>query len=318
MFLGLIVILGTLGIVNGLWSKNLVIEGVVETGDLNADWDCGWTNDDGQSGPAGVIPGGGCPTDTSEPGVDNGLDPDNYNWPDFNDIAHPLKNVGRCTLDINPEDTDYGNQVATVLIENAYPSYECTVTLLLTNTGSIPFNIIGAVLTIPQGSPLETVDEGDVDRCNTNPAEPIQVDPGQEQEFSCTVHVAQTAAQSSGCENDEWDDDLVDGQPGFALAADFLCTTTVTYSFDIEVCVAQWNEDPSTGDQADDFAACKASLQHEGPGGPDDDGDGVPDNQDQCPTLDEDPGGDDEAAPDGCPDILYLPNLDVSTVKVSG
>jgi hypothetical protein len=86
--------------------------------------------------------------------------------------------------------------------------------------------------------------------------------------------------------------------------------------------VAQWNEDPSTGDQADDFKACKASLQHEGPGGVDTDEDGVPDNQDECPDEDETPGGDDEAAPDGCEDSPgdgYLPGIDGASIgKVSG
>jgi len=35
---GLFVVLATIGIVNGLWSKNLVVHGVVTTGDLNVDW----------------------------------------------------------------------------------------------------------------------------------------------------------------------------------------------------------------------------------------------------------------------------------------
>jgi hypothetical protein len=44
--------------------------------------------------------------------------------------------------------------------------------------------------------------------------------------------------------------------------------TGYTYHFAIEVCVAQWNEDPSNGNANADFAACKASEQHEGPDTP--------------------------------------------------
>ena len=59
LFMGLIVLLGVMGVVSGLWSKNLVINGQVTTGDLNADWDCGYTNDDGLTALV-IVEGGGC------------------------------------------------------------------------------------------------------------------------------------------------------------------------------------------------------------------------------------------------------------------
>jgi hypothetical protein len=264
LFMGLIVVLGAIGIVNGLWSKNLVINGVVETGDLNADWDCGYTNDDGsttQVGPDCAL----LAPETS----DDGLDPIDFNWPNFvRSDPFVLKDVGECTLtigDINGDDPTttppgYGNQVAYVTLTNAYPSYECTVTLALSNTGSIPFNLVSADLILAPESEgiIETTAvgvDGPVDVCDPNPLEGTQVDPGTELLFTCTVHVTQIAAQStctgattttaSGGPTVEGEDC---GDPG------------TTYRFAVDVCVAQWNEEPTAEE-------CKSPLvgTHEGP-----------------------------------------------------
>jgi hypothetical protein len=273
--MGLIVVLGAIGIVNGLWSKNLVINGTVETGDLNADWDCAYTNDDAENfDPPSEGP---CSTVTAETG-DTGLDPDNWDWPLFNDWDHPLKNVGRCTVEIDDPDLEpYGAQVAHVLIENAYPSYECTITLFLSNTGTIPFNLIGSEFLVKAGDEigiegLSSI-EGEED-CVFDGVSP-QVDPGQEKRIDCTVHVKQTAEQND-CE----------GNGLFTTADwDWLCVNSplVDYEFGLMVCVAQWNEDPSTGVNPvtpptndffdeDDYAICKNPSElgpyggtHEGP-----------------------------------------------------
>lgn len=126
-----------------------------------------------------------------------------------------------------------GTQVATVKITDAYHSYECTVTGPIRNTGSVPFNIVGVRLLINNGN------EAGLDQLGgcTLPANPV-VDPQGVASVACTVHVKSTA------------------QSGY------------TYYFAIEVCVAQWNEDPSTGGAASDFIACKTSPQHEGPNTP--------------------------------------------------
>ena len=286
LFMGLIVVLGAIGIVNGLWSKNLIIEGIVQTGDLNADWDCAYTNDDGLSGPDGSD-GLNCTEATDEPAGDTGLDPNNFDWPNFNDWAHPAKNVGRCTVTVFDDGQgEFGAQVAEVLIENAYPSYECTITLQLSNTGSIPFNYIGALIDIAE--PIELWQ----DNCQL-PNVGTQVDPGQELTVNCTVHVMQVAAQSSDCDNSDFDpsvDGDLDPEPGFPLDKVFACGEVADYQFSLMVCVAQWNEDPSSGTQPngpfdeDDFNACKDSAQHEGPGGAGD-GDGIPSPQDNCPEV---------------------------------
>jgi hypothetical protein len=255
LFMGLIVILGAIGIVNGLWSKNLVIHGTVETGDLNADWDCGYTNDDGS---LEVVDVERCFEPVVEVGPDTGLDPNNYDWPNFTDFApFEEKDVGECYLEIGDRDTSsegFGDQVAYITIFNAYPSYECTVTLFLSNTGSIPFNLISADLILAPESEgiIETVDATGEDVCDPNPLEGTQVDPGTELEFSCTVHVTQIADQQD-CTGA-----ITTDESGGPTVEEELCTGLEPYRFAIDVCVAQWNE-------AADAASCKGSEQHEGP-----------------------------------------------------
>jgi hypothetical protein len=137
-------------------------------------------------------------------------------------------------------------QVAYIDIVNAYPSYECTVTLQLTNTGSIPFNVIGSELNIFGDAPIETLENS----CEFDLEDP-QVDPGEEKELSCTVHVMQEAEQNE-CTG-------TTAQGAFPVVThDCTNEPLVSYSFAIDVCVAQWNE-------AATFEACKGSEQHEGP-----------------------------------------------------
>lgn len=259
LFMGLVVMLGLIGIVAGLWSKNLVINGTVETGDLNADWDCGYTNDDGLTGTGGLVQGGGCTTITEEPAGDTGLDPNNFDWPNFVDSSPFVpKDVGECGLTIGPETAEFGNQVADVTITNAYPSYECTITMYLSNTGSIPFNVISAELKLPANAVgvIETVDDIGDDQCD--PATVLQnqqVDPGNELEFPCTVHVTELAEQST-CT----DATTTDASGGPTVEGEDCGDPGTTYQFAIDVCVAQWNEDA-------DAEQCKnpAVGIHEGP-----------------------------------------------------
>jgi hypothetical protein len=103
--------------------------------------------------------------------------------------------------------TGLGTQDLEILIDNAYPSYECTITASITNTGTIPFNVVGVALT-PDSVPGELL--GD---CVT-PPDP-QVDPLEEWTASCTVHVTQDA------------------------------TERTTYNVSAVVCVGQWNESPT-------------------------------------------------------------------------
>ncbi len=203
-FLCLVLVLGATGVANGLWSGNLAVDGLVETGDLNADWQTVTTVDN-----------------DATIGVDA---------PD-------------CSASIGDADgtaPDFGNQVAHVRLTNAYRGYRCTVTGVLTNTGSIPFNLVGVnpVLDTANGEGLEFVDlNGEAaGLCVLPPSH--SVDPASDAAIQCEVTVKNTA-------QNQW-----------------------TYYFAIEVCVAQWNEDPSSGAAQEDFIACKSNPVHEGPDTP--------------------------------------------------
>jgi hypothetical protein len=194
--MGLIIALGALGIGYGLWSKVLVVHGTVNTGDLNADWDSASTND-----PVAAV-------------GEVSLDPCSALNP--TGCTAPAKDVGSCVV------TGEGTQTLDVTINNAYPSYECTIDASITNTGDIPFNVVGAVVKGLEGQPIELLGSN----C-TYPLDP-QVDPGKEFPISCTLHVMQAAAQGA------------------------------TYTVDVQVCVAQWNEDVSV-------SGCLANPNLEGP-----------------------------------------------------
>jgi len=233
--MGLILVLGGIGIANGLWSHNLKVDGVVETGDLDADWDCVWTNDDGLQftnftapHPCNQFTLGTSYNETSA--ALTGEDP--CSDPNPNDCDYPHKNVGRCTVTLDANHAD----LAHVLLENTYPSYECQISLVVSNTGTIPFNVVGAAINVP--APLELL--GD-EHCGVVE---VQVDPAREKLISCTVHVMQAAVQSSGCNNDEFHANPSDPSfiPGFGQTKDFNCTNQQHYNFDLLVCVAQWNE----------------------------------------------------------------------------
>lgn len=343
----LLLALGSIGVVHGLWSKNLTVDGVAETGDLNADWDkirtedrCGQTNETevtptgrglsaetSSSGEYGDQDGGSddpCPPDPCEDGGHHystadttyggggggdGCDNDcgdghNYNAaettygdgggdpcpPDPCESGGTYDSAGNayggggdhddddgdgcpptCEISIGGvgDDSDYGNQVAYVDIANATPGYWCKIKGWVSNLGSVPFNIIGI-----NGVLDEENDKG-ISFYDLNGSAPgvcklvdhagrytpsRQVDPGEEGVVYCKVVVDKgekvcTDWHYGDCK--EWT--YVDGaKEGW------------TYHFAVEVCVAQWNEDPSQGGEEEDLDACKhPSLGiHEGPDTP--------------------------------------------------
>lgn len=214
LFMGVLVALAALGVVYGLWSKNLLINGTVQTGDLNADWVRIITNDPGEElDPCLEGNPTGCPA--------------------------PEKHVGWCEAAIGDPTGQWGDQVATIKIGNAYPSYECLIEAWVLNTGTIPFNMIGFATDVPR--PLELLPIPGVDTvCLLEGADPTgidprQVDPGDVGRLVCRVHVMQEAEQSN----------IVTGD-------------VVEYEFQLKVCVAQWNEEAT-------FDECVSSPQHEGP-----------------------------------------------------
>ncbi len=225
----LVVVLAGMAVVSGLWSKNLTVDGTVETGDLRVDW-------------------------TSAVGIDDICTDFN---PLFDDCGVP-KDVGKFVCEVDEGDA----QILHFEASNTYPSYEADCEYHFTNTGSIPWIVRGAEI-IPgagltncvdgPGAPLtivlacEQLTIGYFDNVG------VQVDPGNQVAGSIKIHVEQEADQS---------DCTADSQDVFGLivVGNIVCdpATLVTYNFDIFVCVAQWNE-------AADYDECKTSPQHEGP-----------------------------------------------------
>lgn len=153
LFLVIVGLLGALAVGYGLWSKTLTVNGTVKTGDFNADWDWATVSD-------------------------QGLDPCTNLNP--NPCTYPPKDVGSCSVE------GVGTQELTVTILNAYPSYECTITAAISNTGTIPFNVL--VDGTSQSPELDIV-------CDNPDGQ--QVDPSQELPVSCWVHVRQEAKERS-------------------------------------------------------------------------------------------------------------------------
>ncbi len=184
LFLVLIGALALLAVGWGLWSKTLRVEGTVRTGDFDARWVDVSTNDPPSA-----------PTPSPDPCTD----------PNPNDCDYPPKDVGSCDAWVDPQN----DQLLHVKIENAYPSYECTITASVKNSGTIPFNILV--------DGFSAAPELDIE-C-TPPSG--QVDPDQTATGSCWVHVKQEAKERSEYE-----------------ASATLCVAQWNENPDIEECLA--------------------------------------------------------------------------------
>ncbi len=154
LFLVIVGLLGALAVGYGLWSKTLTVDGTVKTGNFDADWGSAQVSDQG--------------ADPCTPEQNP------------NDCDYPHKDVGSCWAG------GVGTQKLTVVIGNAYPSYECTITATIRNTGSIPFNVL--VDGTSQSPELDII-------CDDPSGQ--QVDPGKELPVSCWVHVRQEAKERS-------------------------------------------------------------------------------------------------------------------------
>lgn len=176
--------LAVLGIVNALSSDSLVVSGgALQVAGIHADWECSWTNDDGET----TV----CPNAFgSEPAGDTGLDPvtSGNPWGFSYSVPFVPKDVGSCLATVPPADDGVDDQMATVMIANAYPSYECTFTLIVSNSGLEPFTIGGFTNNVV--SPLELLD----DTCTTTEED---LDVGEMAAIECTIHVMQEADQQA-------------------------------------------------------------------------------------------------------------------------
>lgn len=253
LVVGLLVALAGIAIVAGLWSKNLVINGTVDTGDVNVDWldpSCQdrnpWHDPDG-----------------SGTGISNG--------------EYLGKDVGWTTGHVDSED----NQILHLTVHNGYPSYFVDCELEWRNTGSIPVNFAGYAFTYDDGltgcveSTFNDQRILDCDQLTVVMSDTIpQTDPGVIRSRSFKLHIEQPAEQSTctATGTGTWDIDPP-GNNGDVLQPGQLgglnCTTVQSYEFQLKLCVNQWNESASLYD-------CVDSLQHEGPPSGPGDGDGIP------------------------------------------
>jgi hypothetical protein len=247
---GAIAILAVIGVVNGLWSKNLIVQGTVETGDLRVDWTAASCNEF-------------------------------WTWPrlpqstpDFGEYLG--KDVGNTVVSIGDPEDIHGDQVLVVTLNNTYPSYGVDCELHWSNTGSIPVNFSGFSIAAGDGGApltgcvLEEFGGGAVKQLTCNEVTIALVDGLQDQIDPCapeligTIQCDQAAhslfirvnqpAEQSDCTADTVDD----SNPPEVTGVECDPETLVTYEFFVKLCVAQWNEEAT-------YEQCVTSPQHEGP-----------------------------------------------------
>ena len=130
----LFIALASVGIGYGLWSKTLFIDGTVNTGSVDSIFVDEFTDDDN------------VPDDPDKDVGDTGICqlPDclyGSGSPDpaasGKNVARKDKDVGQCFAELDAQDP----QILNVTIDNAYPSYYCTVFFHIINTGTVPVKI---------------------------------------------------------------------------------------------------------------------------------------------------------------------------------
>jgi hypothetical protein len=118
------------------------------------------------------------------------------------------KDVATCGIDVEVEDEE-GNAVKLlVTLGNAYPGYSVSVTLIIDNIGTIPVKLLSY--------DIEGVDE-DALSVSLSVPEDTQIDPGDSSTYTLHITVLQDAEENS------------------------------TYTFEVELVFAQWNEVTTTG-----------------------------------------------------------------------
>jgi len=124
--------------------------------------------------------------------------------PGFNNTEG--KDVAKCNVTVEREDLE-GNPIKlNVTITKAYPGYAVNVTLVVDNIGTIPVKLLSS-----SWSNLSTIDEEALDITLYEPTD-TQMHEGENTTYILEIIVAQEANE------------------------------TATYSFDLELTFAQWNE----------------------------------------------------------------------------
>jgi hypothetical protein len=179
----LFVALAVVGVGYGLWSKTLYIEGTVGTGSLDAVFVDPFTDDDGKVNETGLdsTDVGDCAISVNDPAGSCDPKASGHN------VARKDKDVGTCTVEYAAQDPTGETLVLT--IDNAYPSYYCTVFFDVRNTGSIPVKIFELAVVGP-GITAGHVTAHWTDLQIGQQIEPNQIVPGD-----LDLHVEQSAPQ---------------------------------------------------------------------------------------------------------------------------
>jgi hypothetical protein len=289
--MSLVLALGMLGAIQANWSKNLFIQGVIETGDLRGDWKAVLTADachpypvttaidapEPKTVPRASISGDPCKPPacdlvtyrTASTGSEGEpcLPPCNDTVPvplatssGAATVPAPCNPVPACTgATAGAQAAPGGIGTAVVTLENAAPGYSCRIQGVLTNNGSIPFTIVGAntILDSLNGAGLEFVDLNGTapGKCTltgtSGPGPGPAARPSQDQPR------LQQASQQVSPGKDAFAECQVrvkeGAEPGY------------TYYFAIELCVAQWSNTPPSATGTAELTACKTSAQRDGP-----------------------------------------------------
>lgn len=121
----LLIALLTSGVAYGLWSKNLTLNGTVNTGSVDASFSLEEVDESGDFND--LCPSGGY-TIGQDCDLDGFLD-------DHMEVED--KDVGSCTVEMLDAYT------MEVTVDGAYPQYNCFVRYNVENTGSIPLKLFG-------------------------------------------------------------------------------------------------------------------------------------------------------------------------------
>ena len=157
---GLLIGLAGVGVVDALRRDALIVEGHVDTGEMNIEFTQAFTNDDGAIDDLAMDP------DDGDGGVDPGYD----------------KAVAECLVAIEVQ-----GDAVNLIISHGYPSYTCQFWVEMTNVGALALRRGPPVISSPD---VLTVSEPEAKSCAV-------LSPGEQEIESFRVHVEQQAAQNS-------------------------------------------------------------------------------------------------------------------------
>ncbi len=116
------------------------------------------------------------------------------------------KDVASCTVEEEEYDDEGDVIKLLVTIDDGYPCYYANITMTIDNIGTVPVKLLGHSFSGLDGLPLEV---------SLEIPEDTQIDPGDSQDYKLNIHILQEAEENA------------------------------TYSFELTMQFAQWNEVPA-------------------------------------------------------------------------